>query len=173
MNKHVSLLRGINVGGHKKVPMANLKKEYEKMGFSNIKTILNSGNVVFEGNDKNLHHIPAHLEKAFGFEIPVITIPYEQILQIIQIDPFKNIEVTPKTRLYITFLPEPHKSPLKIPYSSDDNSFQIIYQTATMLFSILDLNKTGTVDAMNILEKAYGKNITTRNLNTVQKIGKL
>ncbi|HPE56696.1 MAG TPA: DUF1697 domain-containing protein [Bacteroidales bacterium] len=173
MKKFVSLLRGINVGGNKKVPMSDLINHFEKMGFKNIKTILNSGNVVFEGNDKSPDQIPAHLEKAFGFEIPVITVPFEQILQIIQMDPFKNIEVTPKTRLYLTFLPEPHNNPLEIPYSSDDNSFQIIHQTATMLFSVLDLNKTGTVDAMKILEKAYGKNITTRNLNTVQKIGKL
>ena len=46
--KYVLLLRGINVGGNKKVPMAELKKALAALGFENIKTLLNSGNVVFE-----------------------------------------------------------------------------------------------------------------------------
>ncbi len=173
MNKFVSLLRGINVGGHKKVPMADLKKHYEKLGFINVKTLLNSGNVVFEGDESDLPKIPDDLEKAYGFKIPVITIPFDRVSKIVDKDPFKNIEVTHKTRLYVTFLPQKHNDPLEIPYSSDDNSFQIIDQTDTSIFSVLDLEKAGTVDAMKILEKAYGKNITTRNFNTILKISKL
>ena len=48
LHKYVALLRGINVGGHHKVPMAELRKELENLGFTNIVTILNSGNVIFE-----------------------------------------------------------------------------------------------------------------------------
>ncbi|MCB2221191.1 MAG: DUF1697 domain-containing protein [Bacteroidetes bacterium] len=173
MNKYVSLLRGINVGGHKKVPMAELKKQYVKLGFKHVKTLLNSGNVVFEGNDQKLSRIPDHLEKAFGFEIPVITVPFDQIIKTAENDPFRTIRVTPQTRLYVTFLPNRHNNPIDIPFASKENSFQIIDQTDTLLFSVLDLGKTGTVNAMNILEKAYGKNITTRNYNTILKIAKL
>jgi uncharacterized protein (DUF1697 family) len=173
MQKYLSLLRGINVGGHKKVPMAELKKQYEKLGFKHVKTLLNSGNVVFEGKDQHLSHIPEHLKKAFGFEIPVITIPFAQIVKILEKDPFRNIAVTSGKRLYVTFLPDRHHHPLAIPYASDNQGFQLIDQTDTMLFSVLDLDRTGTPDAMKILEKNYGKNITTRNFNTIQKISKL
>ncbi|MGY8913954.1 MAG: DUF1697 domain-containing protein, partial [Flavobacteriales bacterium] len=46
---YIAFLRGINVGGHHKVPMAVLKTEFEKLGFKNIVTLLNSGNILFEG----------------------------------------------------------------------------------------------------------------------------
>jgi len=46
--KYVAFLRGINVGGHHKVPMADLRKELEKLGFENVMTLLNSGNIIFE-----------------------------------------------------------------------------------------------------------------------------
>jgi uncharacterized protein (DUF1697 family) len=173
MDKYVSLLRGINVGGHKKVPMSELKKQFEKLGFKHVKTLLASGNVVFEGEITKLDKIPNHLEKVFGFTIPVITLPFQKIEEIVNSDPFRDIKVTPKTRLYVTFLADDPKSRLKNPFTTEDGSFMIIKQTGKVLFSVLDLEKTGTIDGMNILEKEYGKNITTRNYNTIQKIAKL
>jgi len=173
MNKYVSFLRGINVGGHKKVPMAELKKHFEIMGFRNVKTLLASGNVVFEGEESHLNQIPHQLEKAIGFSIPVIIFPFHKLEEILQSDPFRDIEATTKTRLYITFLPDIPKSGLTIPFETDDGSFRIIQQNGKFIYSVLDLEKTGTVDGMKILEKEYGKNITTRNYNTIQKIAKL
>ena len=74
--KYVAFLRGINVGGHHKVPMADLRKELEKLGFENVETLLNSGNIIFEAisnNEGNLEKkISAHLEKSFGFPIPTV-----------------------------------------------------------------------------------------------------
>lgn len=55
--KYVAFLRGINVGGHHKVPMAELRKELEKMNFENVITLLNSGNILFDGNADDLEHI--------------------------------------------------------------------------------------------------------------------
>lgn len=153
--------------------MGELKKQFGKLGFKNVKTVLASGNVIFDGEAEKLQLIPDHLDKSFGFKIPVITIPFDKIEEIIKYDPFGKIEVTPKTRLYVTFLATEQKSNLSIPFTTDDGSFSIIRQTGSFLFSVLDLEKTSTVDAMNILEKEFGKNITTRNYNTVQKIAKL
>ena len=61
--KYVALLRGINVGGKNKVPMASLKKCLEILGFSNVSTYVASGNVILE-SDKHVDEIKAHLEKA-------------------------------------------------------------------------------------------------------------
>ena len=49
----IAFLRGINVGGHKKVPMAALKKAFEAMGFRDVRTVLASGNVIFEAPGKD------------------------------------------------------------------------------------------------------------------------
>jgi uncharacterized protein (DUF1697 family) len=174
MAKYVAFLRGINVGGNKKVPMAKLKSVLQEFGFQNVRTLLASGNVIFEFKKESLpsltKKISATLDEAFGFIIPVILRNADEIEKIVESVPFKNIIVAKDTRLYVTFLSEDPKSNLKIPYYSTDKSFQILNIKDKTIFSVLDVSKTGTVDAMAILEKEFGKNITTRNWNTIVKI---
>ncbi len=175
--KYVALLRGINVGGHHKVPMATLRETLEKRGFQNVKTLLNTGNVVFEAEqeDENAlaEKLAAHLQSTFGFPVPVIIRTADEIGKLVAANPFEKINVTKKTRLYATFLPDVPESNLSIPYTSLDGAYQIISILKNTVFSVLDLDKSGSVDAMKILEKEFGKNITTRNWNTVLKIGQM
>lgn len=173
---YVALLRGINVGGHKKVPMADLRKALEQAGFKNVRTLLASGNVVFEtiinDIDKILGTIKTTLEKTFPFSIPTLLRPFSDIEKIITMNPFRDIVVTSDIRLYVTFISDSAQGNLAIPYTSTDGSYRITCVDNNAVFSVLELGKIKTVDAMLILEKAYGKNITTRNWNTVIKIGK-
>ena len=176
--KYIALLRGINVGGNKKVPMAILRETLEALGYQNVKTLLNSGNVVFESDEKTIDvlakTIEKKLEEVFNVHIPTILRTYDNIQKLIESDPFKNILVTPQTRLYITFLASKPSSNLPIPYKSPEKDFIILQVTDTEIISVLTLSeKRGTVDAMSILEKEFGKQITTRNWNTVVKISKL
>ncbi|HLG03875.1 MAG TPA: DUF1697 domain-containing protein [Bacteroidia bacterium] len=175
--KFVALLRGINVGGNKMVPMAELKKLLEKSGYKNVKTLLASGNVVFESDKGKKEKIAAELEvlleKKFKFTVPLQIWPFGAIVKMTKKDPFKNIRVTKDTRLYVTFIPGKPASTLPLPYASADGSINILFLEDNALFSYLDLAKTGTVEAMKILEKEFGKNITTRNWNTVQKIAQM
>lgn len=172
ITKHIALLRGINVGGHHKVPMAELRSELEKLGFSNIVTLLNSGNVIFEATETTDFEtkIEARLQKVFGFPIPVILRNFEEISAMIKSNPFENIEVTENTRLYISFLKnDPHNN-LTLPYLSQDRSFQIIAVNGNTIFSVLDLSIGKTVKGMEDLERLFGKEITTRNWNTIIKL---
>jgi uncharacterized protein (DUF1697 family) len=173
MTRYVAFLRGINVGGHKKVSMSELKKVFERQGFQDVKTLLASGNVVFHGEEELTRNISGNLEKALGFATQTTVLPFEVIEAIVKSDPFKAVRVTPQIRLYVTFLKEEPKTGLKIPYASDDESFRIIGLTDKAIFSVVDLEKTGTADAMNMLEKEFGKSITTRNYNTIVRIAKL
>lgn len=75
MAKYVAFLRGINVGRHNKVPMAKLREVLEKQGFQNLKTLLATGNVVFEGEEKTTDNFLDILEEIFGFEIGTIILP--------------------------------------------------------------------------------------------------
>lgn len=176
MDKYVVFLRGINVGGHKKVPMAELKKMLACMGFENIKTLLNSGNVVFETQKTDerelVKKISVELEKTFGFKIQTMVRSMEKIQQLIELDPFKEIQIDKDARLYATFLPEKIKSSLSLPYISSEKGFRILEKTDREVFSVLNLNELGSVAAMAIIEKEYGKDVTTRNWNTVKKIVK-
>ncbi len=72
MPKYVALLRGINVGGNKKVEMTKLKKAFESMGYTDVSTYINSGNVLFTSAKENFDLIEPALAKVFKFSIPVI-----------------------------------------------------------------------------------------------------
>lgn len=170
---YIAFLRGINVGG-KVVPMAALKKAFEKMGHGNVRTVLNSGNVAFDAKNGAVvtaKGISAVLAKTFGFEIEVMVRTQAQLEKLTQTDPFKGVKRTPETRLYVTFLAAKPKSKLKIPYTSPDFPFKILKVTPAEVLSVLQLSAKGnTPEAMAVLEKEFGKSVTTRNWNTVQKM---
>ncbi len=175
MTNYVAFLRGINVGGNKKVAMADLKKMLEGLKFKNVKTLLNSGNVVLETETVNREvlqeMIYEQFKKCFGFESGILVRTLGEIQKLVDADPFKGIAVTADIRLYVTFLSEKTKSSLKIPYNSPEKYFRILRASEDEVCSVLDLSKgRGSVDAMGILEKEYGKKVTTRNWNTVLKL---
>jgi uncharacterized protein (DUF1697 family) len=173
--KYVAFLRGINVGGHHKVPMADLRAEMEKLGFEHVKTLLNSGNIVFESDSKDLEKlertITEHLENVFGFPIPTILRKSELIQKLISSAPFKKIEVTEDTRLYVSFIRQDTQTGLPTPWISEDSSFKIIGIIDKMILSVLDISVTKTPKAMEVLGKHFGSDITTRNWKTIEKVG--
>lgn len=177
MEKYLLLLRGINVGGHKKTPMAELKKMFSEMGFEKVQTLLNSGNVVFNAKKENelalLERIGAQFEKTFGFEVPLILRNEKSTQHIMKLDPFQTITVTKEIRLYVSFLPKKVSGELVLPYTSEKGDFRILQKTDREVFSVVDTTSFRSVDAMHFLEKEYGKAITTRNWNTVKKIAAL
>jgi len=83
--KYIALLRGINVGGNRKVEMKRLKDLFESLGYVNVATYLNSGNVIFESDIKQetlQKEIPKKLEKEFGFEIQTLVKNEKEIKKI-------------------------------------------------------------------------------------------
>lgn len=174
---YVAFLRGINVGGHHKVPMADLRREMEQLNCEKVVTLLNTGNIIFEaksdevGNLENT--ISAHLEKVFGFPIPVIIRTSEAILKMLTNDPFQVIPVITKDiRLYVSLLRKTSEVVLQLPWESANQAFKIIDISANTIFSVLDLSVTKTPKGMENLERYFGKDITTRNWNTIKRVGK-
>ncbi len=157
---YVAFLRGINVGGHHKVPMAELSTEMERMGLKKIKTILNSGNIIFAGTPKEESRLEADIAL--------------QILALTAANPFENIEVTRDLRLYVSFLKEIPENKLTLPWISEDKSFRIVDIREKEICSVLDVSVTKTPKGMEMLEEFFGGDITTRNWNTINRIaGKL
>lgn len=174
MKKYLIFLRGINVGGHNIIKMSELKKELLSLDLHEVKTLLISGNISFQTNETNiedlLKKIKSQLLKRFSYKEEIYLRSHEELQKIVNINPFKDIKITDLTRLYVSFLFEPSKSTLPIPQESIKD-FQIIYTTKSEVYSFLNLsNKMDTTLAMKILEKEYGKKITTRNWNTVLKL---
>lgn len=171
MEKYVAFLRGINVGGHHKVPMAELRSEFEKMGFENVTTILNSGNVLFEARENiSEDKISNRLESVFGFPIPTVIRKIDEIAEIYNENPFKSVEVTRDIRLYISFLKKELNTKLSLLWKSGDGSYKILKEMDKSVLSVLDLSISKSTKAMEELEKHYGNDITTRNWNTIERI---
>lgn len=176
MAKYAAFLRGINVGGNKPVPMERLKKALESLGFQNVKTLLASGNVVFEAPSMPAGALVKRIEKklseTFDHEISTITRTAAKLQALADSEPFKGIRATPRTRLFVTFLPGKPTTSLKIPYESPDKSFRILRLTGGEVCSVLTLGPqwAKNLRQMNILEKEFGKKITTRTWNTVVKV---
>lgn len=87
MKRYVALLRGVNISGKNKVPMAELKKAFEKIGFSEVKTYLNNGNVIFSCEEDNTdlfsNQIEVTIKNQFGIDIPVFVISQEELEDIL------------------------------------------------------------------------------------------
>jgi uncharacterized protein (DUF1697 family) len=108
-----------------------------------------------------------------GLAISVLVRSVAELRALAAAEPFKGIEVTPTTRLYVTFLASPAKpkSGLRIPYMSPKKDLSILKVSGAELFSVVELHEGGsTIDAMGLIEKEFGKNVTTRNWNTIQKL---
>lgn len=88
MKRYIALLRGINVSGKNKVPMAELKKCFESLGVMEVKTYLNSGNVIFSSADKNvtalIDQVERMMRRELGLDIPVFIIPQEELADILR-----------------------------------------------------------------------------------------
>jgi uncharacterized protein (DUF1697 family) len=172
--RYVLLLRGINVGGNRKVPMAELRETLEGMGFGRVKTFLNSGNVVFDAPSEDEvaleERIAVRLAAVFGFPIPVLIRDAKDIGRLIDTDPFRTVEIHSEIRLYITFLKSEPSAVPPVPWTSSDGSFRIVAIHGRAVCGVLDLSSGKTPEAMSSLERLFGKDITTRNWNTIQKI---
>lgn len=169
--RYAAFLRGINVGGNKIVKMDELKKTFESLGFKNVKTVLASGNVVFESaGAPSTAKIGEKLAKTFGHEIGTIVKSIDSLEEMNSQNPFKGITVTPETRLYVTFLSEKPKSKMKT-YESPGGEFRILRVSGSEIYSVAIASEAGrTVDLMSVIEKEFGKKVTTRNWNTIMRI---
>jgi uncharacterized protein (DUF1697 family) len=172
---YVSFLRGINNIGSKTVKMEKLKRILETNGFQNVKTILASGNIIFETTISEtstlITEIEKQLKKKLGYKVSVVLRTLDELQLLIKSNPFKQIKITPRTKLLLTFLPEKPVIRLKIPYKSPDKDFTVIRIVGKEIYSVVNLlpNKR-PYRIISFLEKEFGKKITNRNWSTIMKI---
>jgi uncharacterized protein (DUF1697 family) len=109
MNTYIALLRGINVGGHKKVPMAELRELLENSGFENVVTYIQTGNVIFQTSESSIQNIEDIIQKAimahFGFDVSIIVKTPKDLQRIFDACPFSEEK---KKTSYFTML---HSTP--------------------------------------------------------------
>jgi uncharacterized protein (DUF1697 family) len=170
----VALLRGINNVGRKKIRMAALKAVFESMGFENVRTVLASGNVVFESprRDPHLEATIAHgLEKALGFRVAVILRKVRELRAMAASDPFRGVPAGPGAMFYVTFLPTRRPPGTRLRPSSRAGGFRIVRVEPREVYSVVRPSRgERTPDLMRYLDRTLGAAGTTRNWRTVLKL---
>ena len=175
MQTKIAILRGINVGGHRKILMDELKSMCDELGLKNIKTYIQSGNLIFN-SDKQNKEIENQLEnaisKTFRFDVPVIVRTKEELNKAIINNPFfkNNADIN---RLFLTFLKEkPNEENLNkiLLYDFEPDQF-IIHNTEAYLFINGKFHKSKLTN--NFFEKQLKVTATTRNWKTVIKLSEL
>jgi len=178
MNKYISILRGINVGGSKKILMADLKSLFEKLEFLNIQTYIQSGNVIFDSAQKRTNaileqKIQKAISETFGFDVPVIIRTVEELTESIANNPFWKEKDADIDRLHLTFLKElPSKEKLDklktLTFGPD--RFEIIGKNA---FIFCSAGYSDSKLTNQFFENKLGTSATTRNWKTVIKLHEL
>lgn len=172
MKKYVALLRGINVGGNNKVEMKELKKLFESLGFLNVSTYINSGNIIFETDKKELDGlITKALHKKFGFEIRVLIRDSNNIQKLCKSIPDGWTNDTDQ-RTDVLFLWSEFDNKKSISLIKTSEVDRLKYSNGAIIWNInkQDYKKSG-------LNKFVGtvlyKNMTARNVNTIRKLNEL
>jgi uncharacterized protein (DUF1697 family) len=174
MKTHLALLRGINVSGHKMIKMDQLKKALESIGFQNVQTYIQSGNVFVDTTEESSlkvgFQIKQEIFKVFGFDVPVIVIGKEDLEACLVRNPFLKDPNIDLKKLYVSFLsavlPEGIINQINLNFikpdvlSLDGNKIYIKYESSPA--------KTRLDN--NWIEKKMNVVSTIRNWNTVNKL---
>jgi uncharacterized protein (DUF1697 family) len=170
--KYVLLLRGINVGGNSPVKMADLKKTVENCGFTNVRTYIQSGNVIFESNDKP-DKINARLEEAlsrdFGLGSRAILRNYEQFKTAVTDVP-DDWRKTDDLRRYMAFIREPLKAKDVIVDFEPKKDVDFVEAGEGVIYMSTLLSGLTKSGFTKLVTKKIYKDITIRNYTTAQKI---
>jgi len=177
MTRFVSLFRGINVGGHKQVRMDELKALHASLGFEDVATYIQSGNVVFTGEDGDTAHIQQRIEEAFahtfGFSSNVIVRSASELQQCIANNPFQNDPTKePKWVIVLFLASQPESAALEALRQSytGTEEFSLIGQELFIYYS----NGVGRSKlTLPLIEKKLKTTGTGRNWNTVLQLQKM
>ena len=171
---YISILRGINVGGKRKILMTDLKKLYTQLGFTDIVTYIQSGNVIFNSKEKNVPKLESSIKnkilEVFGYDVPVIIRSVAELKEIINNNPFKDIEGSTSEKLYITFLskePEERNEINLANYDLKGDEFKIVRKN---VFICLKGKASDSKITNNLLEQKLKVTATTRNWKTTEKL---
>ncbi|AMA48552.1 MULTISPECIES: DUF1697 domain-containing protein [Flavobacterium] len=174
MKKHLALLRGINVSGHNMIKMDDLKVLLERMGFENVVTYIQSGNVFFECEEANGpsvgFKIKQEIFKEWGYEVPVMVLGKEDLEGALSNNPYLKEKEADPSKIYFAFLnKELNESAihdLKISQVKPDEA--TVDKNRIYLKYINGAGKTRMDN--KYIEKKLNVLSTIRNFNTVTKL---
>jgi uncharacterized protein (DUF1697 family) len=150
--------------------MPELKKSFEAAGFTDVKTLLSSGNVVFSARPTSEAALERKAEKAMtatlGRTFLTIVRPVEALQELLESDPYGAFRLEPQSKRVVTFMREAAKGKLSLPIELD--GARILRAEGREVFSAYVPSPRGPA-FMTLIERTFGKDVTTRTWETVAK----
>lgn len=169
---YIAFLRAINVGG-RVVKMERLRALFAELGFANVRTYIQSGNVFFETAETDRSaltlRIEQHLHQALGYEVATLLRTIPEVEQALRLDPFRDVVVTPDTRLYVIFTSGPLPGD-QLPFCSPKGDFELLQATQGEAFVVLHLINGRASNPSAFIERKFGVKATARFFATTAKI---
>jgi uncharacterized protein (DUF1697 family) len=166
--RYAALLRGVMPTNAK---MPELKRAFEVAGFTDVKTVLGSGNVVFTAGAAPEAALQRKAEAAMAEQLGrtflTIVRSLDALREILDSDPYADFSLAPGSKRVVTFLREPARGKLALPVELD--GARILCRRGGELFSAYVATPRGPV-FMTLIQKTFGDEVTTRTWETVQKI---
>lgn len=171
-NIYIALLRGINVSGQKIIKIDELRKLFETLGFGNVKTYIQSGNIIFnyqiDSPEKIIKSVEKKIKEVFSFDVTVIIRTNDELRKIIHSNPY--LKTKPVEKLYVAFLSETSSNDnieKLLPYKSKTEEFSL---TGKEMYLYYPDGSGRSKLTNNIIESKLGVKATTRNWNTTTKL---
>ena len=170
MTTYIALLRGINVGGHKKFTKAQQLEMLSGLGYDNTKVHLHTGNWIFETSERKeaiAQHISEAIQAQFGWKLPILVLPLSEIETIFQDCPFS--EEKKKNSYFIILSEQPNEALVKeVALIQYPNEEVVIKDRCIYFYSANGYGRT--TFNMNTYEKKLNVQATSRNYNTMTTI---
>ncbi len=167
MRRHVALLRGVSPINAR---MPELKRCFEHAGFTNVRTLLSSGNVVFDAAAKSEAGLVRKAEAAMAAELgrrfEAFVRTQAALQELVAADPFGSMTLPAGAKRVVTFLRQPHAAALALPVQAHDA--WILQLRGREVLSAYLPGPRGPL-FMALIEKTFGKCVTTRTWDTVSK----
>ncbi len=176
--KYIVILRGINVGGHRKILMADLKKHLINLNLENITTYIQSGNILFDYfgkiEPKNLEEqIETLIKTIYGFDVPTIILTKDELDNAIRFNPYFQDLSADTDRLHLTFLKNIPTSIDLEKTSTFDYSPDLFTISGKNIFIYCAKKYSDTKLTNSFFESKLKVSTTTRNWKTVLKLSEL
>ena len=173
MRTYISILRGINVSGQRKIKMADLAQLYRSLNCSEVITYIQSGNVIFK-SDGNAEILAAEIElaifKEFGFEVPVQVFELIQFVKVYNSNPFVNDRHEDIAVLHATFLSEKPDDKLLTEIRTDPKSADEFIVAGQTIYLFCPNGYGRTKLTNTFFETKLKTRATTRNWKTIGKL---
>jgi uncharacterized protein (DUF1697 family) len=170
MSRYAAFLRGVSPMNAK---MPELKRAFEAAGFTGVKTVLSSGNVVFDARRASDAMLQRKAEdamrSALGREFLTIIRPVAMLQEMLASDPYRTFRLAPKAKRIVTFLREVPTASISLPVEMD--GARLLALEGTELFSAYVPSPKGAA-FMTLIERTFGKEVTTRTWDTVAKVAR-